>query len=102
MARFALTMRVPPAVVRELSDRTTAPVYGSTNTRVRPPGVRSSGNRIATRYADFGFGGPTAIGTAPGIALRAASTAASGVTSAAPARGATGTANGYGCESVTR
>lgn len=45
IARFRITRRAPAGAVREPSANRTFPVYWSSKTRLRPPGVRSSGKR---------------------------------------------------------
>jgi ApbE superfamily uncharacterized protein (UPF0280 family) len=45
MARFWITIREPAGALREPSANSTLPVYWSTMTVLRPPGVRSSGKR---------------------------------------------------------
>src|SRR5207237_802567 len=81
-----------------LSACSTAPVYGSTYTRVRPPGVRSSGKRMATRYGALGPAAFTEMGDAPGIAARAAAIAASGAPGRRPGCTVTGGGGEYGSE----
>src|SRR5580765_7280324 len=79
MARFRITARVPPGAERDPSANTILPEYGSISTRLRPPGVRSSGKCERMDIVPPGFAGRASMnGVAPGIAARAIAIARSG------------------------
>src|SRR6266567_5289679 len=87
-----MIVHVPAGAVREFSMNSGFPLYWSTTTQLRPPGVRSSGNRSLTSYEPFGpFGPVTDIEDVPGMAAKARWTASSGVIGATPSIGVDGT-----------